>query len=81
MRVTKLLLICMCCVITVPSLWSQTANSVAKPGILGYLDPHTGAFRPVPSADDESRGACGFNDIRRDDNCHAYDHGEVHRTY
>jgi hypothetical protein len=54
MRVTKLLLICMCCVITVPSLWSQTGNSVAKPGILGYLDPHTGAFRPVPSANDDS---------------------------
>ncbi len=54
MRVTKLLLICMCCVIAVPSLWSQTANGVAKPGILGYLDPHTGAFRPVPSVTDES---------------------------
>lgn len=54
MRVTKLLLICMCCVIAVPSLWSQTANGGAKPGILGYLDPHTGAFRPAPSANDDS---------------------------
>jgi hypothetical protein len=53
MRITKLLLICMCCVMVVPTVWGQTANSQAKPGILGYLDPHTGAFRPVPSAAEE----------------------------
>jgi hypothetical protein len=49
MRITKLLLICMCCVMVAPAVWGQTANP-AKPGILGFLDPHTGAFRPVPSA-------------------------------
>jgi hypothetical protein len=49
MRITKLLLICMCCVMVAPAVWAQTANSQAKPGILGYLDPHTGAFRPVPA--------------------------------
>jgi hypothetical protein len=53
MRITKLLLICMCCVMVAPAVWAQTANSQAKPGILGYLDPHTGAFRPVPSAAEE----------------------------
>jgi hypothetical protein len=53
MRITKLLLICMCCVMVMPTVWSQTANSQAKPGILGYLDPHTGAFRPVPAAAEE----------------------------
>jgi hypothetical protein len=37
-----------------PTVWAQTANSQAKPGILGYLDPHTGAFRPVPAAAEES---------------------------
>jgi hypothetical protein len=37
-----------------PTVWAQTANSQARPGILGYLDPHTGAFRPVPAAAEES---------------------------
>ena len=54
MRITKLLLICMCCVIVAPAVWAQTASSQAKPGILGYLDPHTGAFRPVPAVAEES---------------------------
>ena len=53
MRITKLLLICLCCLLAVSTVWGQSANSQAKPGILGYLDPHTGAFRPVaPPADD-----------------------------
>lgn len=54
MRITKLLLICMCCVMVAPTVWAQTANSQAKAGILGYLDPHTGAFRPVPAGAEES---------------------------
>src|ERR1700730_10010539 len=53
MRITKLLLICTCCVMVAPAVWGQTANAPAKPGILGFLDPHTGAFRPVPSAAEE----------------------------
>ena len=57
MRITKLLLICMCCVMVAPAVWSQTANAPAKPGILGFLDPHTGAFRPVPSATAEGPDA------------------------
>jgi hypothetical protein len=63
MRITKLLLICMCCLIVSPAVWGQTANSSAKPGILGYLDPNTGAFRPVPAADettDASRSRCSM---------------------
>jgi len=50
MRITKLLLICMCCVMVAPAVWGQTTNGEGKSGILGYLDPRTGAFRPVPSA-------------------------------
>ncbi len=50
MRITKLLLVCICCLIAAPAVWGQAANSPAKPGILGYLDPHTGAFRPLPLA-------------------------------
>jgi hypothetical protein len=52
MRITKLLLICMCCVMVAPAVWGQTASGQSKAGILGYLDPHTGAFRPVPSAEE-----------------------------
>jgi len=54
MKITKLLLICMCCVIVAPAVWGQAANSPASRGILGYLDPHTGAFRPIPPAAEES---------------------------
>jgi hypothetical protein len=40
-----------------PAVWAQTANSQAKPGILGYLDPHTGAFRPLPAVAEDSAEA------------------------
>jgi len=53
MRITKLVLICMCCLIAAPAVWGQAATNPAKPGILGYLDPQTGAFRPVPPAAEE----------------------------
>src|ERR1700680_1770280 len=53
MRITKLLLICICCLIVAPAVWGQAANSSTQHGILGYLDPHTGAFRPVPLAAEE----------------------------
>jgi hypothetical protein len=54
MKITKRLLLCLCCIMIVPALWGQAANSPAKPGILGYLDPKTGAFRPVPLATDQN---------------------------
>ena len=57
MRITKLLLICLCCVIVAPTVWAQTANRQVRSGILGFLDPHTGAFRPVPAAAEESLDA------------------------
>jgi hypothetical protein len=60
MRITKLLLICMCCLIVAPAVWGQTANSSAKPGILGYLDPNTGAFRPVPASDETTDALTTF---------------------
>ena len=50
MRITQLFLICMCCLMAAPAVWGQATNSPAKPGILRYLDPQTGAFRPVPPA-------------------------------
>lgn len=64
MRFAKLLLICMCCLITASAAWGQAANIKAKPGILGYLDPQTGAFRPLPQATEDdaesSRAATTF---------------------
>src|SRR5579859_7668017 len=54
MRITKLLLFCICCLaIAVPAAWGQAANSQATTGILGFLDPNTGAFRPVPAQVEE----------------------------
>lgn len=54
MRATKLLLTCVCCIlVAVPATWGQAAASRATPGVLGYLDPQTGAFRPVPAAVDQ----------------------------
>jgi len=50
MKITKLLLLCLSCVLSMPMVWGQSANGSSKSGILGYLDPQTGAFRPVPSA-------------------------------
>jgi hypothetical protein len=50
MRMKNLLLICVCCVLAAPAGWGQATNKQANQGILGYLDPHTGAFRPVPPA-------------------------------
>jgi hypothetical protein len=52
MRLTKLMLICVCCLMVAPAVWGQATSSTARPGILGYLDPHTGAFRPVPTVDE-----------------------------
>lgn len=54
MRATKLLLTCVCCIlVAVPATWGQAAESRATPGVLGYLDPHTGAFRAVPAAPEQ----------------------------
>jgi hypothetical protein len=54
MRISKVLLICLCCLIAAPAVWGQAATVAPKPGILGYLDPQTGAFRPLPQAVDDS---------------------------
>jgi len=54
MRFTKLLVVCMCCLIAASTVWGQAPNTPAKPGVLGYLDPRTGAFRPISQpAEDE----------------------------
>ena len=48
MRITTLFVVCLCCLVAAPAVWGQAPNTSAKPGILGYLDPQTGAFRPIP---------------------------------
>jgi hypothetical protein len=59
MRRTKLLLLCLCWLIAaVSAALGQTANSQVKPGILGYLNPETGAFRPfTPVVQDDAEAA------------------------
>lgn len=55
MKTRNLLLICVCCLFIAPVVFGQAANSPAKAGILGYLDPTTGAFRRLPQvADDDT---------------------------
>src|ERR1700736_2836469 len=54
MSIAKLLLICLCCVLATSVVWAQTASGTATRGILGYLDPHTGAFRPLPQVAEET---------------------------
>ncbi len=60
MSITKLLVICLCCFIVVPAVWGQAANAPTNPGVLGYLDPHTGTFRPVPLAAEEGPDAAAL---------------------
>jgi hypothetical protein len=55
-----LLMISTCCLFAAPAVWGQAANASAKPGILGYLDPHTGAFRPAVEDDTELPAATTF---------------------
>ncbi len=52
MRRTTLLLICICSLLAVASAWGQETKH-SRPGILGYFDPQTGAFRPVPAPIEE----------------------------
>jgi hypothetical protein len=56
MRSTKVFMFCLCWLIAAASAaLGQATNSQAKPGILGYLDPHTGAFRPfTPEVQDDA---------------------------
>ena len=49
MQVAKLFLTCLCCLTLALASWGQSPKPAARSGILGYLDPQTGAFRPVPS--------------------------------
>jgi len=63
MRITKLWLICICCVMVGTAVWGQAANGPAKPGILGYLDPHTGAFRAVSPAVEEGPDAAAITTL------------------
>jgi hypothetical protein len=53
MRFAKITLACVCLLGLNQPVWSQKANEPANQGILGYLDPKTGAFRPVAQSPDE----------------------------
>jgi hypothetical protein len=64
MKFAKLAFISVCCLMVAQAAWGQAADVQAKPGILGYFDPQTGAFRPVPQGlvddEDASRAASVF---------------------
>jgi hypothetical protein len=53
MEITKLFLVCMWCLVAAVMAWGQETNNQPQPGILGYLDPQTGAFRPAHPAAQE----------------------------
>lgn len=57
MKISKLCLICISCFLTALAANGQSGSAQAKPdqtgpGILGYLDPHTRSFRPLPQVAD-----------------------------
>ncbi len=54
MRAVKILSICVCFIVVTQATWGQKANDAARPGIPGYLDPRTGAFRPMPQVNEET---------------------------
>jgi hypothetical protein len=51
MKITKLVLMCLCLFIGTTAVWGQAANTQSKP-ILGYLDAKTGTFKILPQAAD-----------------------------
>jgi len=54
MRISRVLLICICCLLAAPAVWGQAANRQANHEILGFLDPQTGTFRLLTPVDDSA---------------------------
>jgi hypothetical protein len=52
MKISRLLITCMCWLLSGAAVWGQAANGQGKPGILGHFDPKTRVFRPLPQAAD-----------------------------
>jgi hypothetical protein len=52
LKSTKRILVGVCLFVLSISAWSQNLNRPPVPGIPGYLDPRTGAFRPMPVVTD-----------------------------
>jgi hypothetical protein len=59
MKIRTSLLICVCLATLTQAMWSQNQKTdhSTTPGILGFLDPKTGAFRPVPQNQDVDEAA------------------------
>lgn len=47
MRISKVFLISMCCLLAPSAVWGQATSGQAKPGILGYLNPQTHTFHAL----------------------------------
>lgn len=59
MRISKLWLICISCFLSALAANGQSGSVQTRPnqtesGILGYLDPHTRSFHPLPQAADNA---------------------------
>ena len=57
MNSTKRILVGLCLLVLSVTAWSQNPNRPPVAGIPGYLDPRTGAFRPMPPATDSEDAA------------------------
>ena len=74
MRITKLLLICMCCVMVVPTVWAQRANSQPSPASWDtwILTPGLPSHR---STSRRQRRASGTNHRHRHNKRHSHHYG------
>ena len=52
MNLRKLVVVAAVCALSSPMAWAQDGNQEGGPGVLGYFDPATGAFRPVAQGED-----------------------------
>ena len=59
MNSTKRILVGLSMLVLSVTAWSQNSNRQTVPGIPGYLDPQTGAFRPMPVVTDSEESAAG----------------------
>jgi hypothetical protein len=80
MKLTKPVLVCTCCLIAALVAWSQATDNPARPGILGYLDPQTGAFRPAHPAAQEFSVICVAH-VYGDNKPHNHNYRKVQRPH
>jgi hypothetical protein len=69
MKISRIALVLACFIGLSQSAWSQKPSEATSHGILGYLDPQTGAFRPLaqtpatPESEDALAAAPAFGSL------------------